>query len=638
MCGICGAVQVGGDPRPILSSGDLDHMTDVMTHRGPNDRGTFLEPGIALGVRRLSIVDVEGGHQPFANEGGSIWAIQNGELYNHADLRLALEGDGHRFTSRCDTEVLPHLYERYGVDFPSHLRGMFGAAVWDGDEQRLVLARDRLGIKPLYYSQVGDVVVFASELKSLMASGFVEPELDYEAIDVFLTFGFFVGAQTPLRGVSKLLPGHRLIVDRDGVRAEQFWAYPEPAPKHGMGADEAAHGLLEVLEDSVRMRMMSDVPIGAMLSGGLDSSLIVALMARNSRDPVKTFSIGFAEDAAGNELPDARFVASTYGTEHHEIELSMTSAAIELEDLVWHLDEPMSDLSALGFYAISQLASEHVTVALSGQGADELLGGYRKHQAAALVAGWQRLPGPVRHVANGIAGHGPSRFRRSAQTLAAANPAERVLAMSGRVDDAMRQALYRGPLAALDSNGPRRAVAAIANGVHDDPVSATLFIDAQLALPDDMLHYFDRMSMAHSLEVRVPFLDHHVVEYCATIPSNLKVRRLNRKFVLKHAARGVVPDQIIDKRKLGFFRGATDAWLRTQITGAASTYLMDENPRYAEFLDQETVRRLVAAQVAGDSGNIHLLLAILMLEVWLNSYVPRAIGGRRDDETIALTG
>ncbi len=312
-----------------------------------------------------------------------------------------------------------------------------------------------------------------------------------------------------------------------------------------------------------------------------------------------------------------------------------TSDAISLEDLVWHLDEPMSDLSALGFYAISELASQHVTVALSGQGADELLAGYRKHQAAALTAQWNRLPGLLRRTGNALAAHAPSRFDRPVRTLGAGSPAERVLAMSGRVDGDMRRALFRGPLAETDGSAPLRAVEAVANGVPDDPLPATLFIDSQLALPDDMLHYFDRMSMAHSLEVRVPFLDHHMVEYCATIPSNLKVRRLNRKWLLKHAARGIVPDRIIDKRKLGFFRTATDAWLRQQINGSASTYLLDESPRYAEFLDQGTVRSIVASQAAGETENIHLLLGILMLEVWLDSYVPRATRPMQDAPAVA---
>ena len=637
VCGVCGIVQVGGEPRLVTSSDVLDRMTDAMTHRGPNDRGTHLAKGAALGVRRLSIVDVDGGHQPFANEDGSIWAVQNGELYNHADLRRTLQADGHRFASRCDTEVLPHLYERYGSGFPTQLRGMFGAAVWDKKRRRAVVARDRLGIKPMYYSQVDDLVVFASELKSILASGLIDAELDYEAIDVFLTFGFFAREQTPLRGVRKLLPGQCLIVDPGGVFIEQYWTYPEPVrASERIGPDEYAEGLLEQLERSVRLRLMSDVPLGAMLSGGLDSSLIVALMARNMTEPVKTFSVGFIEDGDGNELADARFVASEYGTEHRELELSLASDAVDLDELVWHLDEPMSDLSALGFYALSQLASKHVTVALSGQGADELLAGYRKHQAAALVGHWRRLPAPVGRVGSAVALKGPARFRRAARTLAAGSPAERLIAMSGRVDSAQRLSLYRGPLADLDGLAARRAVASIANGLPDDPLPATLFIDAQLALPDDMLHYFDRMSMAHSLEVRVPFLDHEVVEYCARIPSNLKVRRLNRKFILKHAARGIVPDSTIDKRKLGFFRSATDAWLRAQIGRASSQYLLGHDPCYADFVDRTEIERLAAAQAGGDASNSHLLLAVLMLEVWLSTYLPRAMGIRPQREQILV--
>jgi len=630
-------VQVVGEPRPILSQDDLVRMTDAMTHRGPNDRGTYAEPGIALGVRRLSIIDVDGGHQPVADESGSIWAIQNGELYNHDELRRILRADGHRFASRCDTEVLPHLYERHGDAYPVQLRGMFGAAVWDGARRRLVLARDRLGIKPLYYSRVGDVLVFASELKSLLASGLVEPELDYEAIDVFLTFGFFVGEQTPLLGVSKLLPGHRLVVSGGRVSNEPYWRFPEPAlGRRKVDPSEAATALLEELEESVQLRLMSDVPLGAMLSGGLDSSLIVALMARNSAAPVQTFSIGFVEDAAGNELADARFVASTLGTDHHELELSIASDAVDLEDLVWHLDEPMSDLSALGFYALSRLAAQHVTVALSGQGADELLGGYSKHQAAALVGAWKRLPLPLRQIGDRLTAHAPARFERPARTLAASGPAERLVAMSGRVDAATRRELYRGPLAELDGGAPLRAVAAIADGIPDDPLPATLFVDAQLALPDDMLHYFDRMSMAHSLEVRVPFLDHHVVEHCAAIPPQLKVRRLNRKYLLKRAARGLVPDRIIDKPKLGFFRTATDRWLRAQLSRTAADYLLGERPNYGDFLERDAVRRLVASHEAGSSSDVHLVLAILMLEIWLGEYLPRALPPRRRDDRIVL--
>jgi asparagine synthase (glutamine-hydrolysing) len=623
MCGICGAIQLEGQPRLPLGQPLLDHMTDLMTHRGPNDRGTHLAPGVALGARRLSIVDLAGGHQPVANEGGTVWAAQNGELYNHAELRRGLEREGHRFESRCDTEVIPHLYEREGVDFARLLRGKFAIAVWDGRLRRGVLARDRLGIKPLYHAEADGLLLFASELKSLLATGLVDAELDYEALHAYLTLGYIPAPRTPLVGVSKLPPGHVLVIEGGRVRCERYWSYPAPAPER-RSADEWAEGLLAELDESVRLRLMSDVPLGAMLSGGLDSSLIVALMARHSSEPVKTFSIGFREDGSSNELADARRVAKQFGTDHHELELSFAEQAVELSELVWFMDEPLADLSALGFLCLSELAGRHVRVALAGQGADELLGGYRKHRAAALVGAWRRLPGPSRQAGAALALRGPASTRRAARTLAAGDPVERLLAMSGQLDGELGRELLRGPLRAADG-AARRAIAARLDGVVDDPLPVTLFLDAQLALPDDMLHYFDRASMAHSLEVRVPFLDHRVVEYCARIPGGLKVRRLETKHVLKRAARGLLPAEIVDKRKIGFFRGATDAWLRAQLNGWLGEVLLQPEPAYADLLDRRAVERLVTEQRAGRRGNVQLLLSIVMLEVWLASFLPRAL-------------
>jgi len=627
MCGICGVIQLGGAPREVVSPATLDWMTDSMTHRGPNDRGTYAAPGVALGVRRLSVVDVEGGHQPFSDEEGEIWAIQNGEIYNHRDLRESLAGDGHRFRSRCDTEVLPHLYERHGPAFQPHLRGMFGLAVWDGRRRRAVVARDRLGIKPLYHARRGDLLVFASELKSLLASGLVEPELDYEAIESYLAFGFVPAPRTPLAGVFKLQPGHRLVVEDGAVRDESYWRYPEPDPAPKRPAGEVAEELLAELEESVRLRLMSDVPLGAMLSGGLDSSLIVALMARNMSEPVKTFSVGFRGAGEGNELADAREIATRFGTDHHELELSLADQAVDLDQLVWFLDEPLADLSSLGFLALSQLAAQHVTVALSGQGADELLGGYLKHRAAALCGYWNRLPGPVRAAGTKLAPHARGRLERSARTIAAPDAASRLVAMSSKLDETERRRLARGELAALDGGAAERAVRALLGDVPDDPLPTTLYLDGQLALVDDMLHYFDRASMAHSLEVRVPFLDHRLVEYCATIPAALKVDgRLRTKSVLKLASRGLVPDRIIDKRKIGFFRDSVDGWLTAQARGAISDYLLGPSPAYAALLDRTEVERLAVARPDGTvSGNPHLVLSILILEIWLSSYLPRAL-------------
>jgi asparagine synthase (glutamine-hydrolysing) len=622
MCGICGVIQLDGTPRPVISAEALARMTDVMTHRGPNDRGTHLEDGAALGVRRLSIIDVDRGHQPFSNETGSIWAAQNGELYNHDEIRHQLVLDGHRFTSRCDTEVLPHLYEREGTDLPKSLRGKFAFVVWDSERRRAVIARDRMGVKPLYYARCDDVLVFASELKSLLASGLVDPQLDDAAIVSYLAFGYFAGPSTPLVNVKKLMPAHRLVIENGTVRSERYWELPFPEERPGrMSEPEYAEELLRQLDESVRLRLMSDVPLGAMLSGGLDSSVVVALMARNMSSPVKTFSVAFAEDTEGNELGDARLVASAFGTDHHELELSLHEQAITLEDLVWHLDEPLADLSALGFYALSKLASEEVTVALAGQGADELLGGYPPHRNAALAG---RVPSVFRRLGGPVAARAPQRYRRAARAVVAPDPVSRFLVQSSKLDDDLRRRLVRAPLGLPQEPAGRQVVADALAGYDGDPLSAVLFLLQQLGLVDDMLHYFDRASMANSLEVRVPFLDHHVVEFCAGVPNNLKVRGLTRKHLLRVAAHDLIPREIIEKRKVGFFNHAVGRWFDSQAETVIEDYLLRPDPAFAALLDRGTVAGLVqdhrSSRTWASSG---MLLSILMLEIWLTTFLGR---------------
>ena len=628
MCGICGLIQVTGTPRPVVDAETLLRMTDAMTHRGPNDRGIHTADGVALGVRRLSIVDVEGGHQPLSNEDGSVWAIQNGELYNQRAIRSELAQDGHLFRTSCDTEVIPHLYERYGASFPTQLRGMFALAVWDEGQRRAVISRDRLGIKPLYHARVGDLLIFASELKSLLSTGLVDTELDLEAIDAYLNFGFFPAPRTPLAAVSKLLPGHSLIVGNGETKIEQYWEYPRWSPSPDRRSVKSyAEELLSLLDESVRLRLMSDVPLGAMLSGGIDSSVIVALMAHHMSEPVKTFSVGFSGSPESNELADAHFVAQRLGTEHYELELSITEDAVELEELVWYLDEPLADLSSLGFLALSELAAKHVTVALSGQGADELLAGYRKHRLAGFVGAARRLPPVVRRsAARAAAAHGSNRLRRVTRVAAMDDPVERLTEMTSQLSEDVRRALYHEPLAAVAGGGGREAVARRFRDAPDNPLPATLYLDAQLALPDDMLHYFDRASMAHSLEVRVPFLDHKLVEFCATIPPGLKLRRgTTTKYVLKQAARGLIPDRIIDKPKIGFFNATIDRWFQAQADRAIPKHLFASDARYARLLQTEEVHRLVERhRRTWNRRDGRLLLAILMLEVWLSTYLPRA--------------
>jgi asparagine synthase (glutamine-hydrolysing) len=610
----------------VLAPGAVDRMTEAMTHRGPNDRGVYADDGVAIGARRLSIIDVADGHQPFANEDRQIWAAQNGELYNHDEIRSDLRHDGHSFATRCDTEIIPHLYERDGTAFPRSLHGKFAIALWDGKKRRAVLARDRLGIKPLYYAEVGDVVVFASELKSLLASGVIKPQLDYEAIGAYLSLGYVPTPRTPLAGVRKLAPGHALIVENGTVREEQYWQFPLPAPDRSLTERDAGERLLAELESAVTRRLMSDVPLGAMLSGGLDSSLIVALMARHMSQPVKTFSIGFAESGDDNELDDARRVAQAFGTEHHALELSFSEQSIELDELAWWLDEPLAGLSPLGFLALSQLASQHVTVALSGQGADELLAGYSRYMRASFVGHARRLPPPLRSAGQAVLRRRGDRYSRFADAIAASDPATRHLALRPPwVRPELQERLARGELASLGGESGLRAIQPHTAGLTDDPLLASLYLDSQLTLVDDMIHYFDRTSMAHSLEVRVPFLDHKVVELCATIPGNLKVRGRTTKYLLKQVARGLVPDFVIDKPKTGFFSGVARSWMQEQLKGPAADYLLHGELACGDFLDTEEVRRMARNGSGGAPTDVDALYAVLMLEVWLTSVLPRAL-------------
>ena len=620
MCGITGVIQIGGKPRPVIAADVLDRMTDVMRHRGPNDRGIYMADGVALGVRRLSIIDLEDGHQPVANESDSIFAVQNGELFNHEQLRKELRQAGHVLRTRCDTEVLPHLYERDGLSCASALNGMFAFAIWDEGRRRALVVRDRLGVKPLYYTQVDDLLIFGSELKSLLASGLVSDELDWEAIDAYLQLGFIPAPRTPFASVGKLLPGCQLVVEEDRLREQRWWTFPAPQQRNGsQSLAENAHDVLELLDDSVRLRLMSDVPVGVMLSGGLDSSLLAALAAKHMREPVKTFSVAFAEDERSSEADDARTVAAAIGSDHHELKLSFADDPVDLEDLLWHMDEPMADLSALGFHALSRLAARHVTVALCGQGPDELYGGYAKHKAAALLRS-ARLPRWARAGATRSARFGGPRLARMASTAGALTPTERLLAMSRIADDDLRLSLIRGPLAAVDRATTANLISRVAPPKPADALAETLFMDGQLALVDDMLHFTDRTSMAHSLEVRVPYLDYRLVEHSARLPTRHKVRGLTTKLVLRQAARGIVPDRIIDKRKVGFFSQATNAWLSRQLSGALGTYLLDPGARYVDFLDRPTVERLVHAHsTRTEKQGGRLLLAILMLEIWLSS-------------------
>jgi asparagine synthase (glutamine-hydrolysing) len=633
VCGICGIA--GTEVRePPLDAATLRAMTDVIRHRGPDDDGHRIEPGVALGMRRLSIIDLPGSTQPMANEDGSVWTVFNGEVYNFPELREWLRARGHELATRGDTETIVHLYEELGPDFPTRLRGMFAIAVWDSRRRRLVLTRDRMGVKPLYLAAGPRGLAFASEVKSLVAGGLVEPRLDDEAAELFMAYGYVPGPATLFAGVRKLMPATTLVFEDGAPVSERAYWDPWQAAPDGVGRDwrEDGERLTGLLRASVEARMISDVPLGVMLSGGLDSSLITALMAAAERGPVRTFSIGFAEDAAANELDDARRVASALGTEHHELETSAFDHPELLDEALWHIEEPVADLSTLGFLLLCRLARESVTVALSGQGADELLGGYRKHQVAAASGAVGRLPRPVRGALGTLASAAPagSTLARGMAAATAGTAAGRQLAMSRVLQPHERPALLAPDF--LHPEAEDRIAAAVEQHVPARPQSVlaeTLYLDSRLALVDNMLLYFDKMSMAASLEVRVPFLDHDVVSFCAALPDSRRVWLLRRKELLKRASRGLVSDEVLRKRKRGFFHSALGAWLRAHGRDLFEDVLLDERALERGRFRPEAVRALVDS--AGREGKkaSQRLFCLLLLEKWQRLWVDPDGAGRR---------
>jgi asparagine synthase (glutamine-hydrolysing) len=618
---IFGAIDLGDQPRPIAPE-VVERMAEALAHRGSRQR-LYTANGVALGERADALPDRE---RPATNEDGEICAVSDGTILNERELRRELTARGHAVPRPSGSSLIPHLYEERGSRFPAQVRGEFAFAVWDAARRRAVLSRDRVGAKPLYYARHGELLVFASELKAVLATGLVSADLDYEAIDAYLALGFVPGPRTLLAGVAKLSPAHSLVVDGSELRAERYWEYPTPAAtRRRASVGEYAEELLSRLDESVRLRL--DSPAGALLSGGLDSSVVVALMARNTSEPVKTFSAGFVAPGQANELSDARWIAGVFGTEHHEVQLPLADRATELSELVWYVDEPLADLGTLGLFALARLAGRHVAVAFSGEGADGLFGGLPAHRTAVIAGAWDRLPRPARQTGEWLLARGSARARRARRVLAAPDPAARYLVAAGPLTADHRARLVRGRLAALDGGNAQRAVRDRLRDLEADPLATYIYIDQQLVDADGALHAFDRTGNAGGLEMRLPFYDHHVLEFAATVPNRLKVRRLTGKYLLRHAARGLVPDRVIDRKKIGFLYTSLPAWLRAQIPGAISEFLLAPSPRYGEFLERAEIERMVRDHAeSADPQHSTLLLSLLLLEIWLATYLPRALG------------
>ena len=609
------ATSVGADPSRLAT------MSSTLLHRGPDADGSYLDGPVGLAARRLSIIDLETGDQPLTNEDGSIVVVQNGELYNYRELRRELEAQGHRFSTRGDTEVLAHLYEEHGDGFAERLRGMFAAAVWDSRRHRLVLARDRFGIKPLYYRAGGAALEFASELRALP-----RVQVDLDALEAFLTFNCVPAPLTIFEGVRKLPAGQLLIWEGGEPRLERF-ARPAPAPADGVrreSADELAEELRARLRDSVRAHLVADVPVGVLLSGGVDSALLAAFAAQETSEPLRTFTIGFRERSF-DETADARRVAERYGTAHRELVLE-PDAALLLPALAEAFDEPFADSSALPTYLVSELAARHVKVALSGEGGDELFGGYHTYSADLLAERTRLLARAARPLverlpvstARASLDYRAKRFVRAAHLP----PLERHHGWKEIFSPDVRAELT-GRAAAFDPVDSLRDRFAETEGA--ELLARLQDVDLGTYLVDDLLTKTDRASMAHSLEARVPFLDTAVTDLALALPTKHKVRGLRKKVLLRRAAEPLLPPEIVRGRKRGFSIPAA-AWLRGGLEPFARDVLSAATLRRQGYFRPEPVARLIDAHVAGREDLSRQLWGLLAFTLWHEHHVERTPG------------
>jgi asparagine synthase (glutamine-hydrolysing) len=630
MCGING-IAISSSSGRHVDAGALQRMRDVIRHRGPDDEGIYIDPSrtVGLGHRRLSIVDVAAGHQPMTNEDGSLFITYNGEIYNHSDFRQSLEAGGHVYTTHCDTETILHLYEEHGAACVNHLRGMFAFAIYDQRRRELFIARDRLGVKPLYYVFTDDgSLFFGSEIKTLLEVAAVKPELNFEVLPDYLANHSTSGTETLFRGVKRLLPGHTLVWRDGSVEVKQYWdvSFSKVLDDGRSDADYIAEWG-ELFRTSVRLRLMADVPLGMFLSGGIDSSAICAVMSSMVYEPIKTFSVAFAEREA-NELAYARVVADEYKTNHHEVVVSPEDFFAALPRLVWHEDEPLAHPSSVALYFVSRLAAEHVKVVLTGEGSDELLAGYGRYRKTilnlALGERYQKLTsaGLRGVVRNQIQGLPPSRMRqRLLRTF---------LSVSSDIENIYFDNFAVFPLATqgqLLTNHAREQIGVLEPyvGVRAvlEQTDATSLLDRLLYADiktylQELLMKQDQMSMATSVESRVPFLDHKLVEFSCSLPERLKLRGGTTKYILRQAMKDILPPSILTRPKMGF-PVPIGAWFRGQYSSIIDEYVLSERAQARGIFEPEFVRSLVKRHKAGED-HAERLWALVNFEIWQRQF------------------
>jgi asparagine synthase (glutamine-hydrolysing) len=629
MCGING-IALSSSSRRELTAFAVERMRDLIMHRGPDDAGLFIDKAgkVGLGHRRLSIVDVTAGHQPMTNEDGSLQIIFNGEIYNHADHRPGLKALGHFYATDCDTETILHLYEEHGHRCVEHLRGMFAFAIWDQRKSELFIARDRLGVKPLYYAHTDDgSLYFGSEIKVLLEASAVNPEINYEVLPDYLANHAPSGEHTLYRGVKRLLPGHTLVW-RDGkVVVDEYWDLSFGTDDRARSDREYVKEWTELFEESIRLRLMADVPLGMFLSGGIDSSAIAAVMSRLVSEPIKTFSVGFAEREA-NELEYARTVARAFRTDHHEVVVTPQQFFSALPNLVWHEDEPIAHPSSVPLFFVSKLASEHVKVVLTGEGSDEMLGGYARYRKTLinLLLGRRYntfVPGKVRSSLRSLITDLPySSFSQklTRSFLALAPDIETIYFDNFAVfPRAMQSHLMTAEtIERVASSRPYSVVQdVLAKCNSNSLLNQLLYADTKTYL-QELLMKQDQMSMAASIESRVPFLDHKLVEFTARLPERLKMRGGKTKHILRESMKGVLPESILSRPKMGF-PVPVGAWFRGQFKTVIEEYVLSERTLERRIFDPAFVRSLVKRHNAGED-HAERLWSLVNFEIWQRQF------------------
>lgn len=628
MCGIYGEVALAPGRQPDREA--VARSGSAIVHRGPDDNDLHLTDRVALGLRRLSIIDVSGGRQPLFNEDRSVAVVCNGEIYNFRELRAALTAAGHTFRTGSDAEVLVHLYEQHGDDFVNHLRGMFGFALWDERRQRLLLGRDRLGIKPVYYATVNGSVAFASESKALLGRGDIGARLDPQALEGYLALGYVANPHSLFAGIRKLPPGHLVVIEDGTVQERRYWELTI-APRADTSEQDWSAEIREAMAASVKAQMISDVPLGAFLSGGIDSTMIVHYMAAAALGPVRTYSIGYDESTGGafyNELGYARDIATRYGTQHKELVVKPEIVSL-LPGLIWHMDEPTGDSAVVTTSLVSQHAARDVKVILSGVGGDELWGGYDRYMMPHYVGLIGRVPAWLRRTALGplsralpVDRHSRLlnlfRYLRTLTALAETGKSGRyhqLMQVFGRTQ--LEQLLAAGHSGADDA-----LMRLLARYPHKQELDRIFLADAGTQLTDDLLLLSDKMSMAHSLESRVPLLDERLVDLAATVPANLRVRGQHTRYLLKRAMRGVIPDVTLDRRKRGF-GPPMGGWLKRELEPVVSRLLSPAAVEHRGLLRPAAVTRLIDEHRTNRADHTDQLFALITLELWCRLFLDR---------------